>query len=444
MIKKHFCTINPCYQCMPLGAVFAGFGFEKTLTLIHGSQGCATYMRRHIARHFHEPVDVASSSINEKDAIYGGEDNLKKAIKNVCKQYKPKMIVIASTCLSETIGDDMESIIKNFNEFDIPIVNVSTPSFKGSYSEGYWQTIKSMFKTNTIKNTNKKNFINIIPGLLTPQDLRYLKLIGDLWKIDFHIIGDYSETLDSGCNIKNHKLLPSGGTPFKYLKEASLAIATIEFSVTNSFECSPGVFLEQEFGVPVYRQAYPLGLAAVDNFMETLKTITGKKIPKSILTTRGRLLDAMMDAHKILFDKKVAIFGKSDFVYSAVKFQEELGLNTTVTVCEKSHQLLETNISKSITNGSMFELEEYLIANSVDLLLGSSVGSSLSYKLEIPLVRRGFPIHDRFGAGRILTIMYEGTISLLDDISNTLIEKQFSSFRTDLKKSYLNAGKDNL
>ncbi len=414
-MKEHFCTINPCYQCMPLGAVFAGFGFEKTLTLIHGSQGCATYMRRHIARHFHEPVDVASSSINEKDAIYGGEDNLKKAIENVCKQYKPKMIVVASTCLSETIGDDVEAITKNFDKFDIPIVNVSTPGFKGSYSEGYWQTIKSMLKAFTAKSTNKKKFINIIPGLLTPQDLRYLKQISDSWKIDFHIIGDYSETLDGVCNIKNHKLLPAGGTPFKYLEEASSAIATIEFSVTNSLECSPGVFLEQEFGVPVYRQAYPLGLASVDNFIETFKTITGKKKPKSILTTRGRLLDAMMDAHKILFDKKVAIFRESDFVYSTVKFQEELGLNTTATVCEKSHQLLETNTSKSITDGSMFELEEYLTANSVDLLLGSSVGSSLSHKSLSEIQFRSEVERKDYGQGRrskkptgVLVIVHRG------------------------------------
>ncbi|HEX6363881.1 MAG TPA: DUF3364 domain-containing protein, partial [Albitalea sp.] len=33
-------TINPAKACQPLGAVFAAHGFAKTLSFVHGSQGC--------------------------------------------------------------------------------------------------------------------------------------------------------------------------------------------------------------------------------------------------------------------------------------------------------------------------------------------------------------------------------------------------------------------
>lgn len=64
---------NPCNMCMPMGGILAFKGLEQSMVIIHGSQGCATYMRRHMAEHFNEPVDVASSSLNEKGTIYGGE-----------------------------------------------------------------------------------------------------------------------------------------------------------------------------------------------------------------------------------------------------------------------------------------------------------------------------------------------------------------------------------
>ena len=42
--------------------------------------------------------------------------------------------------------------------------------------------------------------------------------------------------------------------------------------------------------------------------------------------------------------------------------------------------------------------------------------------LGVPLVRVGFPIHDRIGGQRILHVGYRGTQQLFDRIANALIE----------------------
>jgi nitrogenase molybdenum-iron protein NifN len=57
-----------------------------------------------------------------------------------------------------------------------------------------------------------------------------------------------------------------------------------------------------------------------------------------------------------------------------------------------------------------------------DLILGPSKSYTTSRKLSIPLVRVGFPVHDRIGAGRILHLGYRGTQRLFDEIVNTLLE----------------------
>jgi len=57
-----------------------------------------------------------------------------------------------------------------------------------------------------------------------------------------------------------------------------------------------------------------------------------------------------------------------------------------------------------------------------DFVIGNSKGYYLARQLEIPLVRCGFPIHDRIGGHRILHLGYRGTLNLFERICNALME----------------------
>jgi nitrogenase molybdenum-iron protein NifN len=59
-----------------------------------------------------------------------------------------------------------------------------------------------------------------------------------------------------------------------------------------------------------------------------------------------------------------------------------------------------------------------------DLLLGSSKGYPVARELGAPLVRVGFPIHDRIGGQRVLHLGYRGAQRLYDYIVNTLLERR--------------------
>ena len=107
---------NQCQQCMPLGGVVVFKGIENAMVLVHGSQGCSTYMRLTNVEHYNEPVDIASSALNEKQAIYGGEANLHKALDNVIRVYGPKVIGVLTTCLTETMGEDLERLVATYRQ----------------------------------------------------------------------------------------------------------------------------------------------------------------------------------------------------------------------------------------------------------------------------------------------------------------------------------------
>ncbi len=137
--RPYVSTTNACKLCKPLGACLAFRGMEGAVPFLHGSQGCATYMRRYIISHFREPMDIASSSLGEKQAVYGGGPNLKQGLGNVMNKYGAGLIGVATTCLTETIGDDVpghgagispgEQSGGSGGSGQATMVTVSTPSY---------------------------------------------------------------------------------------------------------------------------------------------------------------------------------------------------------------------------------------------------------------------------------------------------------------------------
>lgn len=81
------------------------------------------------------------------------------------------------------------------------------------------------------------------------------------------------------------------------------------------------------------------------------------------------------------------------------------------------------------------DIEETVRRARPDLIIGHSKGYSLSRKLDIPMVRIGFPIHDRVGGSRVLHVGYRGAQMLFDRIANTLLERRQAE--TDVGYTYL-------
>ena len=59
-----------------------------------------------------------------------------------------------------------------------------------------------------------------------------------------------------------------------------------------------------------------------------------------------------------------------------------------------------------------------------DIVIGSSKGYRLARKMGVPLIRVGFPIHDRIGGQRVLHLGYAGAQQLYDRTVNALMEKK--------------------
>lgn len=435
-------SCNACKQCTPLGACVAFKGLEGVLPLLHGSQGCATYIRRYLISHFREPMDIASSNFSEETTIFGGNRNFNTGIDNIISQYHPAIIAIASTCLSETIGEDVQRLINEYKSTrgennDLPeMIYASTPSYSGTHYEGFHEAVYATVKALAIDKMKGGKHINLFSNFISPEDIRHLKEILTKFEMQFMLFPDYSDTLDS-TSWESYQRISSGGTTLEELRRSGSALMSVELGyILNSGtknKTSAGEYLQEKFDVVNVRTGLPVGINETDKFFNLLSKISGKPIPDEYQKQRGRLVDLYIDGHKYVSNKRVVIYGEEDLVVALAAFAVEIGIKPILCASGgESGRLgdtLQTILGDLypedmiIGQGLSFERMEAVMQESKpDLMIGNSKGYYIARKMDIPLIRVGFPIHDRVGAQHSKVLGYEGTTLLFEQIVNTLLE----------------------
>lgn len=78
-----------------------------------------------------------TTDLLENDVVYGGEEKLHYALKEIAQKHHPKAIFVYSTCVSSLIGDDTEHICQQAEkDLGIPVIPVNAPGFLGDKNIG--------------------------------------------------------------------------------------------------------------------------------------------------------------------------------------------------------------------------------------------------------------------------------------------------------------------
>lgn len=428
-------TINPAKTCQPIGAMYAALGIKGCLPHSHGSQGCCSYHRSTLTRHYKEPVSAATSSFTEGASVFGGQANLLQAINNIFTVYDPDIIAVHTTCLSETIGDDLKQIAtKAIAEGKVPdgktIIGAPTPSYVGSHVTGFSNMVKAMAQL--AEETDKKNGkVNIIPGWVEPSDMEEIKRLAALIGIDITMFPDTSGVLNTPLTGE-YNMFPDGGVTVKELKECGEASGTLALGEWCSADAAR--WLDAKHKVPCSVLDMPFGLAATDRFIDALRTVAGASIPDSITTERGQLVDLISDMHQYFYGKRVAIFGDPDQVISMCEFLRSIDMYPAYVVTGTPGKKFEKRI-KAITadmpfevkvkaKGDMFLLHQWMKNEPVDLIIGNTYGKYIARDEDTPFLRWGFPILDRQGHQYFPTVGYRGGLRLLEKILDLLLARK--------------------
>jgi len=450
-------TINPAKACQPLGAVFAANGFAKTLSFVHGSQGCVAYYRSHFSRHFKEPTSCVSSSMTEDAAVFGGLNNMVDGLANTYNLYKPEMIAVSTTCMAEVIGDDLNAFIKTAKEkgslpgeFDVPFAH--TPAFVGSHITGYDNALLGIIKhfwdgkADTAPKLERTpndsiNFIGGFDGFVVgniPEVRRIFKLM------------DVEHTFL--CNPSDNWNTPTdgtfrmydGGTTKQQVEAALNAKASIVF---QEFSAQKTAKFIAEHGQEVVALNHPMGVSGTDKFLMEIARITGKPIPAELERERGRLVDAIADSQAHLHGKKYALYGDPDFLLGMTQFLLELGAEPTHVLSTNGDTEWAAKIQalfdaspfgkgcKVYPKRDLWHMRSLLFTEPVDFLIGNTYGKYLERDTGVPLIRLVFPIFDRHHYHRTPIWGYEGgmrvLVMMLDEFFETLDAKTNIPSKTD-------------
>jgi nitrogenase molybdenum-iron protein beta chain len=388
----------------------------------------------HLSRHFRDPVVASSSSFTEGASVFGGAANLKTSIKNVFKIYNPEIIAVHTTCLSETIGDDIPNILK---QAEIPegktVIHVNTPSYQGSHVTGFSGMCRAMVSyLSRSDGSPQKNQVNVIPGFVNPGDMREIRrIVGELG-VKLIMFPDTSGVLDAPLT-KRYDMYPAGGATVAEIRDAgnsSLTLALGAFASNDAAE-----LLQENCGVTGIPLRLPIGLAATDAFVMAIRDWFGVDVPASLALERGQVVDTLIDTNFHYQGKTVALFGDPDHLVAMTEFLVTMGMIPKYVLTGTPGKSFEPEIRKMLddagiagsrvkADGDLFELHQWIREEKVDLLIGTTYGKYIARKEDIPLVRFGFPILDRAVHPVMPVVGYRGCLRLIEQISNALLDRR--------------------
>jgi nitrogenase molybdenum-iron protein NifN len=440
-------SVSPLKASSTVGAALAFLGFNRTIPMLHGSQGCTAFGKIFFVRHFREPIPLQTTAIDQVSAIMGSEAQVVEGLKTLCEKSAPDLIGVPTTGLVETQGADIEMAVRTFRRtwpqfVGTEVVPVSTPDFTGCMESGYAEATRAIIETLVPTRAEagtcpgrRPRQINVLAGShLTPGDIEHLKELIEMFGLTPLVLPDLSDSLDGHLPETDYSPLTIGGTRVADLATLGDAAATLVIGGSMSAAADT---LATRTGVPDHRFAHLMGLDAVDALVLALSKIAGVAVPDKIARQRAQLQDAMLDCHFMLGMSRFAIAAEPDLLVGFSQMLAGVGAEVVAAVAPANAAVLQDVVADQVKIGDLEDLETAARAGDAEILIANSHAVHSASRLGIPLLRAGFPQYDRVGGYRRTWIGYRGTRDALFDLGNLLLGEErgeIHPYRSSLKQ----------
>jgi nitrogenase molybdenum-iron protein alpha/beta subunit len=289
-------TLNPLQSnscrhggCTLTGALSATTHVRDSVSIVHGPKGCThhNFSLLHATGSDNDQFlipDLVSSALSETDIIFGGEDALERTIESAVVR-KPGVVFVLSTCIVDTIGDDVAAVCAR--EYGIPVIPVPTAGFLGGTFQG-----------------GLNNALCAIAGFAGPCRKR----------LNVNIIGEKNLEYEAEENfLEVSRLLHALDIPvnIRFLRNSDMReigiLGAACLNILRDDELLPtGKFLQARFGTP-YIKSFPCGLKGTIQFLESVGETCGVNSSSAVggeMTIQEETLADFDDisGEKILFE----------------------------------------------------------------------------------------------------------------------------------------------
>lgn len=383
----------PSQGSMFLGAYRMGASLKDCVVLVHGPSGC------HFGPNFFEVLtnnlssNATISVMRERSVVYGGIENLEKAIRLTRKHYKDKRIIVLSSHVPSIIGDDLE-----FIDADIYLdCGGFQPMWQGM--EAFLEKLGDFICENENREdeSTPTHLINIIGFQRdvagAEEDLAELKriLLSSEAKVKVNVIPDSLESL-------------------RYARYASL-------SVVFGYGVKLARRMKREFGIPYIVTDYPYGVEGLKEFMEKLNE--NFEFEYDLNNGVFSEIDAKLKRYRnnlpLFYEIPVCVVGDLPRISGMSKFLErELGMNVELAFATSSAlEKFDVSCTKFVSSYNAF-MEE-IKGLDIKVLLGTDE----ERKIINNTIVFAFPSFTRMS---YVPYLGKGTLNLIADIYERIME----------------------
>ena len=144
-------SINQVRYGCAIGALYSVAAIPGAMPITHCGPGCGDKQFTSIAFYngfqgggYSGGAVAPSLNAGENEVVFGGENKLRNLIKSTLKIMEADLFVVLNGCIGELVGDDIGSVVGEFQKEDIPIVYAETGGFKGNNYIGHELVVKAI------------------------------------------------------------------------------------------------------------------------------------------------------------------------------------------------------------------------------------------------------------------------------------------------------------
>lgn len=443
-MSEHFIE-RPRYTCAQGGAAATVTALPGGIPILHSPSGCAgnfAWTQNGGAGlqvgGYCGTLTIPSSSIQERDVVFGGDSRLREQIENSLKVMEGSIYAVLTSCVTEVIGDDIKSVVADFRDQGIPIIGAETGGFKGNSYHGYDLVLQSLFRDFLERGVPKKKKRVNLWGTIPNYD--------PFWRGNLEEVRRLLEAL--GLEVNSFFLPEDTIDGIRQAGSASLNIV-----ISHAYGLKAAELFEEIYGTPYVSLPLPVGAGATESFLRTVGRVAGASAKRTESVIRSekkryfRYLEPLTDCFNDLdLQRYAVVVGDANYAIALTKFMaDDLGWLPELTVCtdplcedEQARiagqlQYLESRYKTELvfeTDGSRViqHLREkwpatggrYLNAFAPAFVVGSSLERELPLEIGAPHLSVSFPVANRAVLDRGYT-GFRGGLTLIEDLLGAIV-----------------------
>jgi len=406
--------VNPFRLTQPMGAVLAFLGVDQCMPLMHGAQGCTSFTKVFMTRHFCEPIAIQTTAVSDAVAVLdGGDYSISEAVKNITGKISPSLVGLHTTGLPETKGDDIRGVSKLI---DFPLVYVNTPDYEGAMESGWALTTKALIDQLTEEQSaiNERKVVLLPHVSLTPLEVEKIQQFIAAFGLEVVAVPDLSTSLDGHLG-DGQAALSKGGVTVDAIR--ILADAGHVLTIGDSMRDVAKALQKKNPQVAHEHFSHVNGLDATDALAAHLLKITGmQRPPQQIIRWRQRLQDAMLDSHFSLGQTRFVLAGEPDQMAALSQSLYDAGGRIPLCVVSSDSSILDKIKADRVVVGDLEDVEAAL--DEADVVLSNFHAERLAHHAGKGLMLRGMPNWEQVGNALKVDVLYEGGAYFLCEAAN--------------------------